>query len=77
MSLSKEYRRSTGKVTIQQEIPMKEAAPGKEAPIKVNGFAQVLAMLRIADPVFRESILRRLSQKDPALVAQLRKQGAW
>ena len=30
--------------------PAKGAAPGAEAPIAVDGFQQVLEMLRIADP---------------------------
>lgn len=42
-------------------------------PIAINGFQQVLEMLRIADPVFRESLLRRLALKDQALANSLRK----
>jgi hypothetical protein len=48
-----------------------QAAPG-EGDIRVDGFAQVLAMLRIADPQFRESLLRRLGARDPELARQLR-----
>jgi hypothetical protein len=43
-----------------------------EAPIKVDGFAQVLEMLKIADPEFRESLLRRLAQRDRELARNLR-----
>ncbi len=38
----------------------------------VDGFAQVLEMLEMADPAFRESILKRLAAKDPQLAAQLK-----
>lgn len=48
-------------------------APKSEEPIQVNGFAQVLAMLQVADPEFRESLLRRLAQRDPHLALSLRK----
>jgi hypothetical protein len=44
-----------------------------ETPLRVDGFAQVLDMLRIADPSFRESLLKRLSDRDPALAQTLRK----
>lgn len=44
----------------------------EEGSIKVDGFAQVLAMLQIADDEFRESILRRLAARDPRLAANLR-----
>lgn len=47
------------------------AKPGEEQ-IRVNGYAQVLEMLQIADPDFRESLLRRLAQRDPALARSLR-----
>lgn len=52
--------------------PAKGAAPGAEAPIAVDGFQQVLEMLRIADPAFRESLLRRLAARDSQLARQLR-----
>lgn len=48
-----------------------QAAPGEEQ-IRVNGYAQVLEMLQIADADFRESLLRRLAQRDPALAKSLR-----
>ncbi len=44
----------------------------QEEPVKVDGFAQVLEMLRIADPEFRESLLRRLAAKDRELARSLR-----
>ncbi len=41
--------------------------------IPMNGFQQILDMLKIADPKFRESLLRRLALKDPKLVQSLRR----
>lgn len=41
--------------------------------IPIDGFQQVLDMLRIADPAFRESLLRRLAQRDQQLANTLRK----
>lgn len=43
-----------------------------EEQIKVDGFEQVLAMLKIADPEFRESLLRRLAARDRNLANSLR-----
>jgi hypothetical protein len=43
----------------------------KEEQIRVDGFGQVLALLRVADPAFRESLLRRLAQRDPELARNL------
>jgi hypothetical protein len=48
------------------------AAPEPE-PIPIDGFQQVLDMLKIADPAFRESLLRRLALRDQELVNSLRK----
>jgi hypothetical protein len=44
----------------------------KEETISVDGFQQVIEMLKIADPAFRESLLRRLAQRDRDLANQLR-----
>ncbi len=46
----------------------------KDAPIKVDGFGQVLEMLKAADPEFRESLLRRIAQRDRRLSENLREQ---
>jgi hypothetical protein len=43
------------------------------APIAINGFGQVLELLKVADPAFRESLLRRLAHKDPKLANSLRR----
>jgi hypothetical protein len=47
------------------------AAPEAEG-IRVDGFEQVLEMLKIADPAFRESLLRRLAARDAELARSLR-----
>lgn len=41
--------------------------------VAVDGFNQVLEMLKIADPAFRESLLTRLANKDRDLARSLRK----
>jgi len=43
-----------------------------EPQLAVDGFQQILEMLRVADPAFRESLLRRLATRDRQLVADLR-----
>ncbi len=54
----------------------KKSAPQPQelhaAPVAVDGFEQVLEMLRIADPAFRESLLRRLALRDRELARNLR-----
>lgn len=40
--------------------------------IAIDGFTQVLEMLKIADPAFRESLLQRLAAKDQKLARSLR-----
>jgi hypothetical protein len=40
---------------------------------KVNGLQQVVDLLRSADPAFRESLIKRLTQRDPQLAMNLRK----
>jgi hypothetical protein len=53
--------------------PIQNPAAGEaETPIRVDGFAQVLEMLRVADPAFRESLLRRLAARDRDLARDLR-----
>ena len=41
--------------------------------IPVNGFRQVIEMLKIADPEFRESLLKRLGARDPVLARAIRR----
>ena len=45
-----------------------------EDAIPVDGYQQVLEMLRIADPAFRDSLLRRIAQRDRNLAQELRQQ---
>ena len=53
-------------------LDVRSSAP-KEEGLRINGHQQVLELLRFADPAFRESLLRRLTQKDPKLAQSLRK----
>ncbi|MGK5086176.1 hypothetical protein WDW86_01345 [Bdellovibrionota bacterium FG-2] len=56
--------------------PRKNEETGNNANnvgVAIDGFSQVLEMLKIADPAFRESLLRRLSAKDPTLARTLRR----
>lgn len=50
-----------------------QAAPPEQEAIRVDGFAQIVAMLQVADPEFRESLLRRLALRDPSLADNLRR----
>jgi flagellar motor switch protein FliG len=43
-----------------------------EERIKVDGFGQVIALLEVADPAFRESLIQRIHAKDPYLARQIR-----
>jgi hypothetical protein len=52
--------------------PTAEAGTAKEAPIKVDGFGQVIALLEVADDSFRESLINRIAAKDPNLARQIR-----
>ena len=47
--------------------------PEGEPQVAVDGFRQVLDMLRIADPAFREDLLKRLAARDRRLAADLRR----
>lgn len=49
-----------------------ETAQPKDAPIKVDGFGQVIALLEVADASFRESLINRIAAKDPQLARQIR-----
>lgn len=74
------YHRYTGKpkAEINPELldvparPLEEPADPTQKPIRVDGFQQVLAMLRVADQDFRESLLRRIGQRDRDLARSLR-----
>lgn len=53
-------------------ISSKGAFKAEEKDIAIDGFNQVIEMLRVADPSFRESLLKRLAQRDPQLARELR-----
>lgn len=48
-----------------------EAQQQEEQKVAVDGFSQVLEMLKIADPQFRASLLRRLAARDRELAMNL------
>lgn len=52
--------------------PIEEPVDPRQQPIRVDGFQQVLAMLRVADDDFRESLLARIAQRDRDLARSLR-----
>jgi len=56
-----------GKTPAGKDVPA-----STEAPIKVDGFGQVIQLLQVADREFRESLLRRLTARDPELGRQLK-----
>lgn len=60
--------------SLLQEAAIKSSAgaPNEEEKIKVDGFGQVIALLRHADPEFRQSLLRRLTQQDPRMGASIK-----
>ena len=46
----------------------------EEQGVRVNGYKQVLEMLRFADPSFRESLLKRLASERPELAKALKRE---
>ena len=51
------------------------SADGKtEEMVRIDGREQVLAMLRAADPDFREVLLRGLEKRDARLARELRRE---
>ena len=55
--------------------PMERAHTARsttEEMVRVDGHAQVLEMLRAADPEFREILLRGIEKRDSRLARQLR-----
>ena len=64
----------------RSEIPTGNSTQGapplgnsEEQTVPINGFQQVLDMLKVADPAFRESLLKRLSIRDRELANTLRR----
>ena len=45
----------------------------KEKLYRVHGFEQIIEMLHIADPEFRNSLLRRIENQNPELALSLKK----
>jgi hypothetical protein len=52
--------------------PATNAGEPAEAAIPVDGFGQVISLLQVADPAFRESLIGRIAAKDPVLARQIR-----
>jgi hypothetical protein len=57
---------------MNQKPQLIDSEKKKEEQVPVHGFQQVLEMLRIADPAFRESLLKRLASRDLQLAKTLR-----
>ena len=68
------YQRNGRQTREVASTPKAPAAKQEEKKVNFNGFGQVLEMLRVADDSFRESLLRRLAQQDPALARRLREE---
>lgn len=64
------YDRTAGKARTNPPVNNPVNEKGQEQ-IRVDGFEQVLAMLRIADRGFRDSLLKRLAARDPDLARSL------
>jgi len=62
------YNRQGQRPANAGALPAKE----QEQPIKVDGFGQVIQLLQVADKEFRDSLLKRLTARDPELARQLR-----
>lgn len=55
-------------MSVQNKTP---ESPKELPPIQIDGFRQIVDMLRVADPAFRDSLLRRLAQRDAELANSL------
>ena len=62
----------TPEETTREQQAIAKAGPLDDG-VKVDGLQQVVEMLKYADPAFRESLLRRLTQRDPSLASRLKK----
>ena len=58
-----------------QSTPATATTPSRKKDekggMRVNGFQQVLEMLQVADPEFRDSLLKRIAAEDPKLAKRL------
>ena len=57
---------------LLEERRKKQPSGSQEEMIAIDGRRQVLEMLRVADPFFREKILKQIAERDPRLAYQLR-----
>ena len=58
----------------KNQMSTQPAAPTGHSPeegIKINGLEQVIQMLKHADPAFRDSLIKRLTARDPKLAQNL------
>ena len=49
-----------------------EQGPLQEELVAINGFQQIVDMLKAADPQFRDSLLKRLAQRDSKMTYSLK-----
>lgn len=74
--MSSQYRKPTPPPPPKTaQVPAAAAAEGdqQEQGVRINGFQQILEMLRVADPAFRESLLKRIALRDRNLAFSLRR----
>jgi hypothetical protein len=57
----------------RSQLQQQPANTPREKMIPVDGRGQVLEMLRVADPAFREKLLRQIERRDPQLARELRR----
>jgi hypothetical protein len=57
----------------KEAMPNNEQQETEEQKIPVDGFQQVVEMLKVADPAFRDSLLKRLAVRDKSLAASLKR----
>jgi hypothetical protein len=65
----------TKRMTQAKAAPQVQAAPvvqEEKKAIRINGYQQILEMLRVAEPTFRDSLLQRIAQHDRRLALSLR-----
>ena len=56
-----------------QAPPLPTSAGPLEEGVKIYGLQQVIELLKHADPSFRDSLLKRLTSRDPKLAQSLRR----
>ncbi len=55
------------------ETPTPAQEVNDEEKIPIDGFRQIVEMLKVADPAFRDSLLKRLATRDSSLAASLKR----